>query len=382
VAISLESGLPVTISLKCNAYYYKVGDVVTTDKYTALLEKKQTGNPIEFKIPEFITKGNLHIDPQQSIHALCKNHAIRLRESYDYVRLFFSGGSDSQLILDTFVRNNIHIDEIVMVKSGIPTTDYELDDVASKMLANNKNALQTTKITVSSMTTDEYRRFYVTDRWYENLIDIGRSTRVGGTLRQQEYKESINLYPTHGKTVSIFGIDKPFVKYLNGKWYTYFLDVNLEYQEGESDWCSFYYDDPLICAKQCHDLIRSIETNLSKTEYNKVTTYDRQYQKLWQSAIGRLDYQNYFIPKALGHNELPVNNYKDYLAWKTLPKDNDMIWKNYQYGLKNLESMLGKEWFNDGQASLGTVGIFGPFIDLQDGSVHTVDELYPNGYYD
>jgi len=59
-----------------------------------------------------------------------------------------------------------------------------------------------------------------------------------------------------------------------------------------------------------------------------------------------------------------------------------MIWKNYQYGLKNLESMLGKEWFNDGQASRGTVGIFGPFVDLQDGSVHTVDELYPNGYHD
>lgn len=43
-----------------------------------------------------------------------KMRALQLREKYDYLMLAFSGGGDSSNVLDSFVLNNIHLDEVVV----------------------------------------------------------------------------------------------------------------------------------------------------------------------------------------------------------------------------------------------------------------------------
>lgn len=55
------------------------------------------------------------IEPVESLTDLYREQAQRIRDSYDYVILCYSGGYDSTNILETFYYNNIKLDKIVTV---------------------------------------------------------------------------------------------------------------------------------------------------------------------------------------------------------------------------------------------------------------------------
>jgi len=54
-------------------------------------------------------------EPIESFQELCKLRAQQLRDSYDYIILYHSGGSDSTTVLNSFLRNKIPLDEIITV---------------------------------------------------------------------------------------------------------------------------------------------------------------------------------------------------------------------------------------------------------------------------
>ena len=54
------------------------------------------------------------IEPPESIEELRKQRAQQLRDKYDYLVLYYSGGSDSQTVMNSFVNNNIDLDQIVI----------------------------------------------------------------------------------------------------------------------------------------------------------------------------------------------------------------------------------------------------------------------------
>lgn len=51
-------------------------------------------------------------NPNTVLSEMYKNRALQLRETYDYLILNFSGGVDSTTILETFINNNIKLDEV------------------------------------------------------------------------------------------------------------------------------------------------------------------------------------------------------------------------------------------------------------------------------
>jgi hypothetical protein len=65
---------------------------------------------------------NWNLAPTKSISELEQEHAVRLRQTYDYVRIWYSGGSDSHSIVESFLRAGQRIDEIAVVfwKTIIP----------------------------------------------------------------------------------------------------------------------------------------------------------------------------------------------------------------------------------------------------------------------
>lgn len=54
------------------------------------------------------------VEPDQTIQELHRQRAEQIRQSYDYIVLYFSGGADSITVLNSFINNNIPIDEIVV----------------------------------------------------------------------------------------------------------------------------------------------------------------------------------------------------------------------------------------------------------------------------
>ena len=73
------------------------------------------------------------IEPGTPLKQLQKERALQLRDTYDYIKLWFSGGADSTTMLNTFLDNNIHIDEIGVYRSSIDGDfdnnlgDYEIN---------------------------------------------------------------------------------------------------------------------------------------------------------------------------------------------------------------------------------------------------------------
>jgi hypothetical protein len=51
-------------------------------------------------------------EPEEDIYELYRQRAEQLRKDYDYIVLIYSGGIDSHTVLETFLDNNLKIDEI------------------------------------------------------------------------------------------------------------------------------------------------------------------------------------------------------------------------------------------------------------------------------
>ena len=59
------------------------------------------------------------VEPKESLDFLLAERAKQLRDRYDYIRFWYSSGSDSETVLQSFIKNNVFIDEIVSIPVGL-----------------------------------------------------------------------------------------------------------------------------------------------------------------------------------------------------------------------------------------------------------------------
>ena len=89
---------------------YYSGQKKFSSKYDALMYHKKTKEEVFFYYnDEIYDKIDWSIEPPGTLDFYYKEQAQRIRDSYDYVILCFSGGADSTNILNTFYYNNIKI---------------------------------------------------------------------------------------------------------------------------------------------------------------------------------------------------------------------------------------------------------------------------------
>jgi hypothetical protein len=365
-----------------NQYHYSVGDKKTFNKLQAIVWASQSHDHIKFHLPEWLQKLPIHIEPEQSMKELCVRRAKQLREDYDHLRLWFSGGIDSTYMLDIFVDNKIHVDEIITVSCGIPEADWEIEKVAIPYLESIKDKIPNTQVNIQKPTMQDYADWYKDEYWFENYEDIGRSEGFSA-LRLNRKLQSIDLYQNNKNTANVWGLDKPFLNFVKGEWYAFTLDVTGDYQLGSRTNTNhmFYSDDPLIFTKQCHMLKRAIISGIpDRSEYNKVCL-STEYQALWNGSIGRnVKHQKFIIKNTnsiKGHEGL---NYKESLAHRFISENYPSIYKNFKNGIANLNNIDKAKWFNRNDARHGDMGVFADFKCIDRNSTKTVDDLYPNGF--
>ena len=364
-------------------YHYSVGQRKTTDRLQAILWANEKNEWIHFHMPKWLKDLPIHIEPEQSMRDLCVNRARNIRESNHYIRLWFSGGCDSTYMLNTFIDNGIHVDEILCNKFGVPEADWEIDQVAVPYLNSIKGKIKNTKITINEPDISDYQHFYKDEYWFENYINNGRNSKQFTGIRP-EFWETINLHLVNKGTVNVIGSDKPFIHYANGEWFHFTLDMNVNQQTStdEISHCAFYNGDPLIFTKQCHMLKRGIISRVRVEDYNKVCLYSQKYQHVFNESIGRIGAGKQFIRKDL----VPTNtkfmgiNRKESIAKEFIHDNFPEVWKMYTNGIKNLNDAQNGRWFTDKNAELGPIGIFADFKSLDRNVIKTVDDLYPNGF--
>jgi hypothetical protein len=93
-------------------FYYDAENNIYLTHLDAIASRKQCWF---YYYDDILSNVPWKIEPTESLETLYKLRAQKIRDTYDYVILCFSGGADSTNVLESFYYNNIHIDEIVMV---------------------------------------------------------------------------------------------------------------------------------------------------------------------------------------------------------------------------------------------------------------------------
>lgn len=200
-----------------------VGDQKFDDKYQALLHASETNQNIKFWYHyDVYTKFDRTLLGKISLNTLYKERAQQLRDTYDYLILFYSGGADSHNILKTFMDNDIQLDE-VCVKWPKPLMDHKWyipnnTDTTAKnywsewdycvkpildWLAANKPSI---KITIKDYTTSD--ELDMDEKFSTNTNHGFRAAILLNSVVSDSEKQMISK----GKTVAnIYGLDKPLL---------------------------------------------------------------------------------------------------------------------------------------------------------------------------
>ena len=93
--------------------YYLVDGIKTFSKFEAWQLSNNNTDNIEFIFnDDLFSTYDWSKEPEEDIYELYRRRAYQLRKDYDYIVLLYSGGIDSQAMLETFLENNLKIDEI------------------------------------------------------------------------------------------------------------------------------------------------------------------------------------------------------------------------------------------------------------------------------
>ena len=219
--------------------YWRVGNKKFINKYQALIESKDKRLSVDYiyfdHVWEKFDRSNLG---KKSLNELYLERALQLRQSYDYLILYFSGGADSYNILRTFLDNDIFLDEVCVkwcssifnsnVKiynpniENISAYNYlsEWDYAIKPVLEELSNLFPKVKIQIVNWFDDKNfirleEIFNKVNHWHD--IEIP-SLAIWSPSEKQLIEK--------GKTVgSIYGIDKPLVYRHQAHYHMVFSDA-------------------------------------------------------------------------------------------------------------------------------------------------------------
>lgn len=356
-------------------WHYKTNNKYFSNKFSAIDEFENTRNNLLLEVPKTYANYDFTLEPKDDISDLFKNEAQKVREQNNYIRLFYSGGADSQAVLNAFVDNNIYIDEIVCLKSGFIDADYEIDNFAIPYL--NKIKLTGTKIKILAPSMADYDNWYSGDWTSEYFNHNFTSTVAFFRLMDQPHNFDDGALNIKGK-------DKPKIIKHQGKLYAYISD---SISEIEHNVYHFLMENPVILSKQCHMLVNQLKNDTDKfNSFFQGIDSQNNSNKIIHKNLN-IDFpqkqKHYFTSDAkLTHEgrQMFYVNEKERLALKQAVELCPKILHKWMDGVSKIQTSRFSKWFNYGRPEFGTTGILSKFFCLTDNTVATVDTLYPAGF--
>lgn len=366
--------------------YYSVGDEIFDSKIRACILANNSDQEVKwnFNNDEF-TKHRWQDEPEESLDELYDQRSRQLRDSYDYIIISYSAGADSHNIVESFLRQGLHIDEIIV------NTMEKLNKDTVSLDPQNKNAknaaaehyLQTVprlkeisnrspkiKITVLDLS----------DCLLNSWLEVGDASWV---LDKREGLHPLNVtrfnylhfsdvrknFDKDKKIALILGIEKPrtFI-YSNNKFYIRFIDrasniITIEnhvkdYTNATVEYFYWCPESLKILSKQAHVIKRWLEKN---TQYQNLWYYENFTTEVYKLIHERMlrdilyttwNHQWYQADKAL------KDWYSEFDNWfidgfKGTPQHH--IWKEgLDYVTKNAKKYINEsEGIADGLKSFG-----------------------------
>ena len=295
--------------------YWEYAGTRYRSKFRALDAANGNYKGITFSIHESEDFDNYtwSIEPTPSLKELQKQRALQLRDTYPYLKLWFSGGADSTTVLNTFLDNNIHLDEICVYTYSFDNHqennlgDYEVNTYTLPYLKKLQYHIPKTKIKVIDNGKDYYDKVLSNDSWF--------FTKSTFSLRHT------HLPKINGKNFcNILASSDPIVITDKGRWYNEIWDQS-EAEYGNIRNIELFFtsvDMPELHAKQCH-IVKNylIKNNMFDNDVKKI-------KELVVRGVVRdrpIAPEPTFLAKTMHTNETLFFLPKDWQQYKTASKE-------------------------------------------------------------
>ena len=294
--------------------YYTCDNVEFVSKIQAFMHSLKTNKSVGwiFNDDEF-KKYDWTKEPELTLDQLYDARSRDLREKYDYLILSYSGGSDSHNILMSFIRQGLHIDELIintLEKGWKPVTELNPNNKSSlnsgaehyfQCLPRLKEAekyLERTKITICDLT----------DSVHKSFLDVGDASWV---LEKREALNPIGItrfnylyfdevrkrFDKEKKIGLILGVEKPKSYIHNGKFYIRFNDraVNMvtiidHIKDYDNSVVEYFYWSPdcvPMLIKQGHTVKHWLEQNPQFQVHWDTKTYSYKTVRMYHEKLLR-----------------------------------------------------------------------------------------------
>ena len=351
---------------------------------------------------------NLTIEPAESHAELCKQRALELRNTYKYLRLFFSCGSDSLTALHSFIDNNIHLDEIVISNyfdgsNNVDAKDSSAMEIrlyAMPYLKKIAHLIPQTKITVIDPSITD------ADEWFKNWADNPDNMPVFDSLEGQtrfnlDYNWAylkVSRETELEDWCDIHGGSKVRLFKNQDRWYFYFVDSLMSDMANGPRAEDFFISKniPNLYLKTAHMLKKFYVSQMFNDDTVNEFHSDPDNGRIYNAAMGRnvapglAAYKLYYRthdPQEWARSKC-VSGWDSRAFYKNvINTDHGQHWlKHYQRNLHEMLLMSEDEWNVDDLGNpvpaLGRKGHFSKFYCLSDGAWYdSTQAKLSNGKY-
>jgi len=299
--------------MKTDLGYYNVNGKKFSSKLLAILEAQKSDSDLSWYFyQDIFSKVNWKQEPEESLDELYRQRALQIREKYDYIVVWVSGGADSNNVIRSFLNNNIYIDEIISIApiNGLNNWRWNSEDrsVANTIsetkfalfpiLDEIKNKSPNTKITMYDL-FDEMLSFK-DDEWLYNSTGhfIGPGQSILGRL--DKFPHLVKLDEQGKRIGSVFGIDKPtimFNPYKQSELILFLSDLPsgiprecFKHTDNNAERVLFYHthEMPKIMVKQAHTVAKSLFLPINKDILISVQNYFKAKDNSYNNPLDRL----------------------------------------------------------------------------------------------
>jgi hypothetical protein len=342
--------------------YYQVGDKIHLNKVAALIDGTERNIHPEWVFNnDVFDKFSWSEEPEESLSELYSQRAKEIRQTYDYVILAFSGGSDSHNILNAFIKNNLKIDEIVVswaVKlsevRGTDPWDYKDVNQLSEWELTVKPKLQwmrqnhpETKITVYDW-TDGYSNYKIDDDF-----SLHRGTNLAYFADKRWSIDNISSIEkrisTMQNSIIIWGICKPRVCLQDNTYKLYFLDqvgfaTTSELNNERTEYFYWHPSSARMIAKQCHLIVRFFEENPMFKQFIRWPQTPRA-REFYENCIRAIIYPEVDLNFFQGSKWSNFNFAWDLALMDLDPAMNDKLNYHFFETMQGLHSVIENKYF-------------------------------------
>lgn len=210
-------------------------------------------------------------EPAETFKELCKQRAQQIRDTNDYVILYFSGGSDSTTVLNAFVDNGIFIDEVVTANfEGIEAPCVS----GMKAIEDIKKASGIGFYNRVSIKFEDVKKFFMSD----NFMSVAPNFvgNIHNIMRfSVDYLERFGFTQSRsrlGKVAHLYGTADPSVKRTDNNFYATFNTIQYFMCDNFTEYEFFFTtsDFPQLHVKQCYLVAEDMKKKGSYTVDKKV----------------------------------------------------------------------------------------------------------------